>query len=706
MKIPVAWLREYVEVPADKPGLEAFADALTMAGLEVEEILDTSVGPTFYTKVTPNRGDWASVYGTAREAAAIFPALTLKSAKPDGTRTPAPGDSSHPKGGSEAAPARTGTEVSVSVEDPKNCPRYGAKIIRGVKIGPTPDWMQQRLAAALGEKYKTVNNVVDITNYVMLELGQPLHAFDLDMLPGGQVVVRQARDGETLTTLDGTERKLGPGTLAICDAEKPIAIAGILGGGPTEITEGTVHVFLESAHFDALSIRRTSKRLNLATEASYRFERYVDPALVPLAADRAAQLIVEIAGGTAEPGLVEVRAAPTPPRRIVARVERIRKLLGADVDRDAMVKGLERLGLSVERSAGALDVVVPSWRPDLTIEDDIAEEVGRIALGYANLPETLPPMTSGGGRDSARGLFSTKVRETLVRAGLQDALTHSLVAPSPLATEEEAAHRVVIRSALSPELSSLRTSLIPNLLTIAARAHASGVRDIAVFEIGSVYRREDGGYREPLRITGVASGSAMPPEWGVGQDALMLDFYFAKGVVEDLLRALGIEEAHFVPGAHPITHPGRTATIRVDGDSIGVIAELSEATVEAEDLPRRTYLFDLDGDLLARLSGDAKAHYKPLPKYPALTRDLAPVFPDSVSYGAIEQAATEAAGPLLESLRLTDVYQGSNLGEGRKSLTLRLVFRSPSGTLKDAEVEATLTAIRAALTALGGELRG
>ena len=688
MKIPVAWLREYIDVPEETTALEAFADALTMAGLEVEEILATSVGPTFYTKVTPNRGDWASVYGTAREAAAVFPQSKLKALN-----------------AGEMVPSAEMT-AKVTVEDAEGCPRYAAKIIRGVKIGPAPDWIQQRLSAALGEKYKTINNVVDITNYVMLELGQPLHAFDLDTLAGGQIVVRQARDGEKVTTLDGTERLLGPGVLAICDAENPIAVAGIMGGGPTEITDKTVNILLESAHFDAGSIRRTSKRLNLATEASYRYERFVDPALVPIAAERAARLILETAGGTATPGLIDVAAKPKPPMRIVARVARIRRLLGADVDRDAMVEGLERLGLSVERSAGALDVVVPSWRPDLTIEDDIAEEVGRIALGYANLPETLPPVMTGG-KDSPRGLFTTKAREALLRAGLQDALTHSLVAPSPLATPDEADHRVTIRAALSPELSSLRTSLVPNLLSIVARAHASGLRDSAVFEIGPIYRREgEGVYAEPLRITGVLAGSAMPQAWSIKPDALTLDFYFAKGVVEDLLRAFSIKDATFAPGTHPITHPGRTATVSVGGEPIGIVAELSQATVESGDLPRRTYIFDLDGDAITRLSGEAKAGYTPLPRYPAVTRDLAPVFAVSVPYADIEKAASDAAGPLLESLRLTDVYTGANLGEGKKSPTLRLTFRSATGTLKDAEVEAALGGIREALTALGGELRG
>lgn len=691
MKIPIAWLREYVPVPEDPTELDAFCDLLTMAGLEVEEVLSTPIGPTLYTKITPNRGDWASVYGTAREAAAAG-RTTLKPL-PEGSL-----------GNAEAARAH----ASVTVEDAEGCPRYAAALIRGVRIGPAPGWIQERLSAALGDKYKTINNVVDITNYVMLELGQPLHAFDLATIAGGEIIVRQARDGEVLTTLDGVERALSPGMLCICDRERPVALAGIMGGGPTEITEGTTDILLESAHFNPLSIRRTSRRLSLATEASYRFERYVDPALVPIAAARAARLITECAGGEIV-GMIDVIAKKTPPRRVVARVERIRKLLGADVDRDEMIAGLERLGVSVERSAGALDCVIPSWRPDLTIEDDIAEEVGRIALGYENLPETLPPHRADSGSDSPRGRFVDRVRGSLVRAGLQDVLSHSLVAPSALATPEEVARRVTIRSALSVELSSLRTSLLPNLLAIAARAHTSGIRDIALFEVGPVYlKKENGGsgYVEPLRVAGVVTGSAMPAAWSMKQDALPMDLYFAKGVVEDLLRALGIHGATFTAGTHPITHPGRTALVSVNSESVGIVAELSEATVEAEDLPRRTYVFDLDAGALQRFASDTAIRYAPLPKYPAVTRDLAPVFGPSVPFADIEQTARQAAGPLLESLRLTDVYTSANIGEGNRALTLRFTFRCATGTLKEAQVEEALASVRTALTTLGGDFRG
>lgn len=693
MKIPVSWLREYVPIPEDAAGLEAFNDLLTMAGLEVEETFDSPAGISLYTKITPNRGDWASVYGTAREAAA---AGSLPIAPYPGYPTRAP---------EVTASILKNDRASVIVEAPDLAPRFSVTVITGVTVGPSPQWMQDRLTAA---GMRPVNNVVDITNYVMLETGQPLHAFDLDTLAHGQIIVRQARRGEKITTLDGKERELQPGMLCICDHAHPIGVAGVMGGATTEVTQKTTSILLEAAHFDALSIRRTAKKLDLGTDASYRFERYVDPFLVPAATKRAATLLSELAGGTVYGKPLEVVSKQFSPRRVVARVERIRKLLGTDVDRDTMIAGLERLGISVERSAGAFDCLIPSWRQDITREDDIAEEVGRIALGYANLPETLPPVLSGRGSDSLRGRFFTFVRETLVRAGMQDIHSHSLVPPSPM-TMDEAAHRVSIRVPLGT-LTSLRTSLLPNLVAIVAQAHAGGMRDAAVFEVGQTYRREDDGtYREPLRVSGVVTGSAMPQAWTIKPEALTADFYYAKGITEELLRALGLKDAiTFTPGTHPNTHPGRTANILLNGDAIGYVAELSEVVAEANELPRRVYVFDLDGDiLLAQYTGDVASKYTHLPKYPSVTRDVAPVFNKSVPFTEIEKIATEAAGPLLERFALTDVYEGANLGDGKRALTLRFTFRSATGTLKDAEVESAITAIRTALVEkAGAEIRG
>lgn len=680
MRIPLSWLNDYIAVSDDEQ--EAVADALTMAGLEVEETLETPFGKVWYTKITPNRGDWASVYGTARELAAIYPNKPLKTpfAKPERVESGSP---LLGRGGKA-------TGVSIRIDDTDNCHRFRATVIKGVTIGPTPQWIQDRLTAALGDRYRMINNVADITNYVMLELGQPLHAFDLDTIPGGEIVVRQALPGEKLVTLDGTEHELPQGTLCICDRERAISIAGIMGGKDTEITAGTTNVLLETAHFYPFSIRRTAKKV-VRSEASYRFERYVDPNLVALAGERAAQLIVEHCGGELV-GVSEAVAQPIPKRRFLARLDRIRALLGVDVDRDAAIAGLTRLGIDVEQSAGALDCLIPGWRPDLTIEDDIAEEVGRIALGYANIPEKISWQIGQRGQDSPRSVFISRLKNALVSQGLQEVVSHSLVA-------DGGPNALVLRNPMAPEYSQLRTSLVPNHIAIAQRAVREGIRDIAIFEVGVVYAEN----AQPLRVSGLVSGSALPPVWALKGDAYPADFYFAKGIVESLLTQLGIA-AEFVADTSPFTHPYRTASVLVDGESIGMVGEFSMAVIEGNDLPKRTCVFGLDGEALARLAQATTVGFSALPEFASAVRDLAPVFGQDVPYAQIEHVARQSAGPLLESLRLADVFEdAAKLGEGKRSLTLRFTLRAPDRTLTGEEIEATLRGTREALLALGAE---
>lgn len=679
MRIPLSWLNDYIAVSSDEQ--EAVADALTMAGLEVEETLETPFGKVWYTKITPNRGDWASVYGTARELAAIYPAKKL-------TAPPAP-----------ASGGAGGTEVKIRIDDTANCHRFRATVIKNVKIGPTPQWIQDRLTAALGDRYRMINNVADITNYVMLELGQPLHAFDLDTIPNGEIVVRQALPGEKLVTLDGTEHELPQGTLCICDNQRAISIAGIMGGKETEITEGTTKVLLETAHFDPFCVRRTAKKV-VRSEASYRFERYVDPNLVAIAGDRAAQLIVEHCGGEIV-GVSEAVAQPIPKRRFLARLDRVRALLGVDVDRDAAIAALTRLGLEVEQSAGALDCLIPAWRPDLTIEDDIAEEVGRIALGYANLPEKIAWQIGQRGQDSPRAAFILRLKNALVQQGLQEVITHSLVA-------DGGEGALVLRNPMAPEYSQLRTSLVPGHIGIAQRAVREGIRDISIFEVASVYLAPSaptsgGTLREPLRVSGLVAGSASANLWAIKGESYPADFYFAKGIVESLLASLGIV-AEYVADSSPLTHPYRTARVVVGGQTLGIIGELSAATIEANDLPKRTCIFDLDGEALAALAQETKVGFSALPEFASATRDVAPVFSKDVPYATIERVARESAGPLLEALRLADVFEdASKLGEGKRSLTLRFTLRAPDRTLTGEEIDSTLAGIRTALVGLGAE---
>lgn len=699
MKVPLSWLQEFIPVPTEGAAFVGFCDALTMAGLEVEEILD---GPTLYTKVTPNRGDWASILGTAREAAAINPELTVTT----------------PAGVSLTAGAGP---VSVTINDPDACPRYAATVIRGVKIGPAPEWMQQRLTQALGDKYKPVNNIVDITNYVMLELGQPLHAFDLATISGGQIIVRRATPAENLKTLDGEERNLTAAPLCIFDANQPVAIAGIMGGLDTEITDSTTDILLESAHFEPITIRRGSKALGLASEASYRFERFVDPNLVMQASARAASLILEIAGGTIDGPTTDVIAKAHVPTRVLARMDRIRRLLGVDVDRDQAVAALKRLGIDAERSAGALDCLIPSFRPDITIEEDIAEEVGRIALGYDKLPETVPPVTTGRGINAPGAAFATKVRTILTGLGLQDIVGHSLTSPETAWTQTEQDELVTIRNPMAPQYSSLRTSLFATLLPTASRAVDSGIRDFGIFELGSVYRRNgDGDYTEPRHLSMVLAGALTAGMWGVKPGTVPVDVYYAKGIVEHLLSGLGLSNISVKPASHILGHPYRTAEVSAGGKVVGYFGEVRSGLSlpardsetgqiynTAENLPSRSVFIDLCADSLMELQGTSgsSSDYTALSRFPAVSRDIAPVVPLTTNYAEIQVAIVAAGGEYLRSAELIDLYAGQGIPDGHHAPTVRLVFQAADRTLTSAEVDVAMSAVRSACEVCGAQFR-
>ncbi len=674
MKLPVEWLREYVETPL---GDGALADALTMAGLEVEETTASDDGPVFHTKITPNRGDWLSVVGTAREAAAAldrplrWTAQPLPEEKEEITRW-----------------------VGVRVENPALCPRFTGKLVRNVVFRPSPDWMQARLLAV---GMRPINVVVDVTNYVMLEMGQPLHAYDYATLPDGKIVVRTARDGEVLKTLDGVERTLSPEMLVIADTQRAIGLAGIMGGADTEVSATTKHIFLESAHFDAGSIRRTSKALGLSTEASYRFERFVDPELAPLALERACDLLAELADGEVVLGRVDLYPQPTRPRTIALRPARTNAILGTDLDEAAVAGSLRRLGLAVDTTQEPLSVTVPLFRPDLVREIDLIEEVGRM-VGYATLPETLPPAAGGGGGDAPQGRLATRLRTLLVGEGLSEAMTHSLAAPSAFDDPRVEAARVQIRQALSEELSGLRQSLVPNLLDVLARNVRQRQADIRLFEVGKVFQKGtgDGNYSEPRRVAAVLTGPSV-------------DFFTAKGLVESLAAALHLPPLAFAAEMRPAMHPGRCASVSLSGKMLGFVAEADpDAVQSALDVPAgvgRVAVFELDADaLLAYL--DPALRYHTLPRFPAVSRDLAVVVDLATPYALLESTVREAIDSgLTEAVTLQSVYTGERIPEGKKSVALRLTFRAPDRTLTDAEIEAQVAEAASLLATRAGAER-
>jgi len=733
MRLPIEWIKEYAPIEA---GADEIARRLTMAGLEVEETEESNRGPVLNIKVTPNRGDCLSVIGVARELAAAYNAPLR----------PIPPLSSPSKGGGDAA-----QYTSVTLDAPDLCPRYAARIVRNIRPGSSPDWMQARLIAA---GMRPINNIVDVTNYVMLEMGQPLHAFDYETLIERRIVVRRARPGETITLIDGVKRALTPEMLVIADAERPVAVAGVMGGAETEMSEETKTMLLESAHFDPLSVRRTARALGLRTEASYRFERIVDPLGVVAAADRACALIAELGMGEVVPGVVDLFPAPSPARAIPVRPARVGLLLGYAVSEEEVIDSLTRLGFGVTRKmsvehgqtttgqtaplppewshltgtpvqpppprrgtvkasaedAGAvawavgegadLAFTVPSWRPDIVREIDLVEEVGRV-LGYERIPEHLPVGESTQGGDSARGRFLERVRDILVGAGLQEIVAHGLLAPTPLEDPREADRRIAIRSALSAELSGLRRSLLPGLMDAVERNVRRGLAPLALFEIGHVFRLGQGEYEETTAVGGILVGPLTAGSWQRDSRPAPADFYTARGLVERLADGLGVEGLTFAPGDDPRLHPGRRANVLLANQVIGYVGELHPDRTADLNVRDRVIVFEVSADALQAAASRGR-RYAPLSPFPAVVRDLAPRIAAEIPYSQVEQAIESASVDLVESFALTDVFSGPPLPEGIKSLTLSFTLRAPDRTLTEAEVNDALARLRAALESACG----
>lgn len=692
MLIPVYWLKDFVEI-SESP--EELADKLTLTGNEIEEIRESASGPVYYLKLTPNRADMLSMRGAAREISALYDRpFQAPGAEP-----------------SAVGPAAD--DVRVEVEAPDLCPRYVARIIRGVKIGPSPDWLRERLEAA-GER--SISNVVDATNYVMLEMGQPLHAFDLDKLVERRILVRKARPQERFIAIGGQEVTLSEDQLVIADGGRAVAIAGVKGGQGTEVGPETVDILLESAYFDPVSVRRTSKRLGISTTASYRFERGVDPNGVLDAANRAAQIIAELSGGTISESVFDVYPAPIAAKRIRFRPERCRALLGVEVSDAEAEIFLTRLGLEVVReSPDEWTVTAPTNRPDLAIEEDVIEEVGRL-YGYDRLPETLPSGVSGAGKLSALDRLTRLVREQLTAQGMFEAVGNTLTAAaylerlrlpvSPVWPGDADARALPLRNALSAEFDTLRPSLLPPLLLGVEHNLRHGSRDVFLFEAGYVHSRvADAQPDDRLLVSGVLLGSRWSETWNPDKGAAV-DFYAAKGVLEALVQALGVESLEAERAEHPAFHPGRTARLSIAGKPLGILGELHPAVALELDLPRGIYMFELDGQALLPHLEEVR-RYEPPSRFPRALRDIAVVVSRSVESAAIERILREEMGQFARGVRLFDVYQGKPLPEDRVSLAYALELGADDRTLTDEEVDSRIECARKRLAAeLGAEFRG
>ncbi len=628
--------------------------------------------------VTPNRPDALSHLGIAREVAALL------------GRPVRPPDPRLAEAGAAAA-----SLARVRIDAPDRCARYAARVIEGVRIGPSPAWLSRRLEAC---GVRSISNVVDATNYALLELGHPLHAFDLDKVAGGEIVVRTAGPGEKLTTLDARERALDPEDLLICDRDRGSALAGVMGGGDSEISAGTSRVLLESAWFAPGGIRRTSRRHGLKTEASYRFERGADPGMVLPALDRCAALIAQLSGGTVRPGVVDAHPRPHRPVEVGLRWSRPSELLGSPVAPEEARRILAGLGFA--EGAGDAEgarFAVPSWRVDVSIEEDLIEELVR-TQGYDRIPETLPAIAAATPVEPAESRMLGRMREALEGAGFCEAVNFSFVSEPDLAPlrydldgqRAEGPQAIPLKNPISSDLAIMRTSLVPSLLRNAARNRAQRVEELRLYEIARVYhpRTPGGAGDEPsaegLRVAGVMGGRREPLGWAAGGEAV--DFYDAKAAVEALLEALGAAGVRWeAPGAgwlHP-RHSARLAT--ADGAALGAVGELHPRVAQAFELPRGILAFELSCEALAR-AGSLVPQHRAIPPFPAVLRDLALVVAEGVQ-AEVVLAAIRSEG-LVEEAALFDVYRGAPLPAGKKSLAVAIRYRAPDRTLTDAEADA------------------
>ena len=666
-----------IMVLGDEP--EVGADAAEFFGLG-DVIFDITI--------TPNRADCLSVLGVAREAAALL-----------GTSLRVPAVSVKEDENTSAAAV-----CGVEIWDSDKCPRYTARIIRGVEIGPSPGWMKRRLSAA---GMRPINNVVDATNYVMLSLGQPLHAFDLSRLAAHKIIVRRwAESDGPFTTLDGQQREMDSEDLMICDGEKPVAIGGVMGGRYSEVSDDTREILLESAYFTPQTIRRTRRRLGMSTEASYRFERGVDPSGTVHAADLAAELIRQTAAGTVAQGAVDVHPAPVAPKRVSIRVARASRLLGVSLDSARVRESLEPLGLLVsEKKDGVFSVAVPTFRPDIEREIDLIEEVGR-RVGYENIPATLPASENPAARPTRPRVLELQARRIIVASGFSEAINYSFVSREALRRmgwrDEQ---MVALRNPLSGEMDVLRTTLLAGLLANVAHNQSRGVSEIRLFELGRSFHPANGNAlpNQVLRAAGVLVGRSTP------QDAVSLPEALAelKGALERFLASLGLRRLQFASAdAAPGWDPLAVSVVRDGEVALGHVGLIAPEALRIWDIETGVAAFEVNLAALAEID-PAPRRLTPLPRYPASLRDLAVVVDVARTNGEVEAIIRQVGGDWLESVSLFDVYQDAGLKDsGEKSLAYSLVFRRPEATLTDEQVNEAFNEIAGALDAhLGARLR-
>ena len=648
-------------------------------GQDIHEAIgldDTSVE----FEITSNRPDCLSVVGLAREAAVTFgKPLNLKAPEFHGSED------------------KLSDSLAVAVENTQLCPRYIAGMVKNVKIGPSPRWMRERLRAS---GVRPINNLVDITNYVMLEYGQPMHAFDQRYVKDGKIVVRNAKDGEAITTLDGQERQLSPEMLIIADAEKPIAVAGVMGGEYSGIMDDTNTVIFESAYFEPVQVRRTAKKLGMRTDASARYEKGLDPDGCQRTLKRAMELVELLGAGEPVAEFIEVDNRTAKPAEIPFDPDWINRFLGTEISREEMVKTLESLDIQVKGDV----CVSPSFRIDLERPADIAEEVARI-YGYNNIPSTVIRGVAEA-QLTPQQQFLRKAEQTMVGLGYYGTLTYSFTSPKcfdriGLPADSKLRKTITITNPLGEDTSIMRTTTLPCMLDVLATNYKNRNAAVALYEIGKEYlpTGPDTLPNEPNRLTiGMYGGDA--------------DFFALKGTVDALLKELRLPKCTYVRPSEAegvfeeccALHPGRSAVILSGETPIGYLGELHPTVQKTYGIGTRTYVAKLLVQEMAEMA-EAEVTYRPLPKFPAITRDLSLLCDDALPVGKMEEAIEQAAGKLLEEVTLFDVYKGDQIAAGKKSVSFSLRLRSHEGTLTDEQADAAMKRVLKALAAMDAVLR-
>jgi phenylalanyl-tRNA synthetase beta chain len=681
MRLLVSWVRDFIDVSASPAEI---ADKLGLRGFEVAsvEMIDETDGVIDF-EVTANRPDCLGMLGFARELAAVYNLPLRQPSDETGARV-------------ALAPVTRGESerLKVVIEDADLCPRYAAAVAE-VTPTVTPGWMASRLQAA---GVRPISPFVDITNYVLMELGHPMHAFDLATLASGEIRIRRTRPGERITTLDGVERALDPEMLAIADGRRPQAVAGVMGGRDSEVSRTTRTVAFESAYFHPASIRRTSKRLGLKTEASARFERGADVNAPVVALQRALALMQQIGAGRPIGPILDRYPNPRGPKTLHLRRSRLALLLGLQVPDAEVARILRRLGLEVTPATDGWDVVAPTFRVDLLREVDLIEEVGR-HYGFDKLEPAFPPMTTAAPEPDARIPRDQQVRRTLAAAGLSEAMTFGFVeadAARAFVTERDAAALVGVANPLSAKFDTLRPSLLPGLVDSVAHNRRHGRRDVALYEIGARFDSASG----ETRGVGIAwTGAAEPEHWSGSSRGV--DFFDVKGLVEQLCAVLGVD-CRVEPAAVPFLVEGQSAEVRSGGTAIGVVGLLAPSVAERRGAPRHDaiYVAELSLDRMAALrrAGDESA--RPLPRYPSVVRDLsivvADTLPAEIISGTIHAASGAGPAPLRGAL-FFDRYVGKGVPADKVSVSVRLTFQAPDRTLTDGDLKQSFDRILAAL---------